>query len=138
MTTDGFDVLARQFAEDAGLKQIAARAYSNTGSVRRTLAGLARAFKLPVADRSAYDQFMLRFHDYLKENREFQNGCDKERLEFPPRATWIVYTDAVPHAALSGQFALEHTYIIPTNALLTPQTAPIHVLEKLCGQTLSI
>lgn len=81
---------------------------------------------------------MLRFHDYLKENADFQSGCVKIRLEFPPRATWIVFTDAVAHAALSGQFALEQTYIVPTNALLAPDKAPISVLESICGRTLSV
>ena len=114
------------------------RASSPVSSLRRGATHLMRALGLPVADRSAYDQFMLRFHDYLKENTDFQNGCPKIRLEFPPRATWIVFTDAVPHAALSGQFALEHTYIVPTSALLSPDKAPINVLESLCGRPLSV
>lgn len=138
MTTAGFDALARRFASDAGLERIVERASSPVSSLRRGATHLMRALGLPVADRSAYDQFMLRFHDYLKENTDFQNGCQKIRLEFPPRATWIVFTDAVPHAALSGQFALEHTYIVPTNALLSPDKAPINVLESLCGCPLSV
>jgi hypothetical protein len=43
--------------------------------------------------RTPYDMFMLRFHDYLKENAAFQKDCPKARLEFPPLATWIVFTD---------------------------------------------
>ncbi len=34
--------------------------------------------------RTPYDVFMLRFHDFLKENSRFQAGCPKVRLEFPP------------------------------------------------------
>ena len=138
MTTARFDALARRFASDAGLEQILERASSPMGSLRRVATHLMRVLGLPVADRSAYDQFMLRFHDYLKENTDFQNGCPKIRLEFPPRATWVVFTDAVPHAALSGQFALEHTYIVPTSVLLSPDKAPINVLESLCGRPLSV
>ena len=48
--------------------------------------------------RTPYDMFMLRFHDYLKENAKFQANCPKYRLEFPPLSTWIVYTDCVAHA----------------------------------------
>jgi len=58
-----------------------------------------------VAGRSAYDEFMLRFHDYLKENSAFQHQ-KHETVTFPPLATWLVFTDGVPHAALSGQSAL--------------------------------
>jgi len=88
--------------------------------------------------RSRYDHFMLRFHDYLKESTAFQSESSKIRCEFPPQTTWIVFTDAVPHAALSGQFALEHTYIVPLQALLSPEKAPVRLLERLCGRTLSM
>jgi hypothetical protein len=137
-TTWRFNELAGRFAADAGLQRFAARADSPAGTVRRQTSRLMRTLGLPVANRSAYDQFMLRFHDYLKENADFQKGCVKVRLEFPPRATWIVFTDAVAHAALSGQFALEQTYIVPTDALLSPEKAPISVLESICGRTLSV
>ncbi|MGB7925394.1 MAG: Kdo hydroxylase family protein [Pyrinomonadaceae bacterium] len=136
-STDSFDQLARRFASDAGLEQIAARSSSGLGSLRRGATRLMRNFGLPVAERSAYDRFMLRFHDYLKENADFQNNCPKIRLEFPPRATWIVFTDAVPHAVLSGQYALEQTYIVPPAALLSPDKSPISILESLCGRSLS-
>jgi hypothetical protein len=136
-STDSFDQLARRFAVDAGLDEIAARSSSSLGSLRRGATRLMRAAGLPLAERSAYDRFMLRFHDYLKENADFQDNCRKIRLEFPPRATWIVFTDAVPHAVLSGQFALEQTYIVPPAALLSPDTAPISILETLCGRSLS-
>ncbi|MDT5122074.1 MAG: hypothetical protein QOC96_1556 [Acidobacteriota bacterium] len=136
-TTESFAALAARFADDAGLKRIAARSSSTLGSLQHSVRHLARALGLPLADRSAYDHFMLRFHDYLKENAEFQNNCPKVRLEFPAGSTWIVYTDAVAHAALSGCYALEQTYIIPTDALLSPEKAPLHILESLCGCSLS-
>ena len=126
-----FPALANRYAKDSGLEAIVAR------STGRTLMHWLHAAGLPVADRSAYDQFMLRFHDYLKEYSAFQSGCQKERLEFPPMATWLVFTDGVPHAALSGQFAMEQTYILPPDALVAPEHAPIRVLEKMCGKRLA-
>jgi hypothetical protein len=137
ITTDRFDVLARRFTKDAGLNQIAARASSKMSRFLKSAIRLMRAVGLPVIDRSPYDKFMLKFHNYLKENSSFQEKCVKTCLEFPPRSTWIVFTDAVPHAVLSGQFALEHTYIVPISALLLPHKAPIRVLEELCGRSLS-
>ena len=79
---------------------------------------------------------MLRFHHFLKENSEFQTG-EKQRIEFPPMSTWLVYTDGVSHAALSGQFALEQTFIVPTEALVSPEHAPIRVLETMCRRPLA-
>jgi hypothetical protein len=43
----------------------------------------------------------------------------------------------VPHAVLSGQFALEQTFIIPLSALVTPDKAPIRILEKIAGAPLA-
>jgi hypothetical protein len=80
--------------------------------------------------------FMLRFHDYLKENDEFQKNCPKVRLEFPPLATWLVYTDGVAHAAMSGQYALEQTFLVPPKALVAPEQAPYRILEKIAGRPL--
>lgn len=72
----------------------------------------------------------------MKENQEFQQSCSKAQLEFPPGSCWIVFTDMVSHAVLSGQFALEQTFLVPRGALLTPDEAPLYVLERLCGQIL--
>jgi hypothetical protein len=137
LTTDPFDTLAPRMAKDAGLSRIAAGATSPLRALTRGVTALRRAAGMGGPERSAYDQFMLRFHDFLKENSRFQAETPKTRHEFPPLSTWIVFTDGVPHAALSGQFALEQTYVIPVDALLAPHLAPLRVLEKLCGRSLS-
>lgn len=136
-TTEGFETLAERFALDAGLSQVARRAASPVGTLKRGVAPLLKAVGIRGADRSAYDQFMLRFHDYLKENTDYQQKWEKIRLEFPPYSTWMVFTDSVPHAALSGQYALEQTFIVPMKAMVEPQKSPLKVLESLCGQSLA-
>lgn len=83
---------------------------------------------------SAYDSWMLNFHNFLKENSEFQSGCRKDRWEFPPNSSWIVFTDMVSHAVLSGQYAMEQTYIISRDDLVLPQKAPINILKRLYPQ----
>ena len=133
LTGERFPDLAGHYALEAGLRGICG---SSSGARSRFLR-LLHAAKLPVADRSPYDEFMLHFHDWLKENSRFQSSSDKTRLAFPPMATWLVFTDGVPHAALSGQFALEQTFIVPPPALVAPDYAPVHVLEKLCGRPLA-
>ncbi len=133
LTTDRFPALAERYAFQVGLRQVAAGSW-----LRQQLYEMGRALGLPGVNWSPYDQFMLRFHDYLKENSAFQASCEKIRIEFPPLATWLVFTDGVPHAALSGQFVLEQTLIIiPPTALVAPQHAPIRVLEALCGRPLA-
>jgi hypothetical protein len=76
---------------------------------------------------------MLRLHDHLKANRKFQQAEARYRLEFPPGSSWMVFTDFVPHAALSGQFALEQTLVIGRRSMLQPEKAPICLLEKASG-----
>ncbi|PYX34611.1 MAG: hypothetical protein DMG80_01405 [Acidobacteria bacterium] len=128
-----FQELASRFAEPAGLKRFA----EASGALRGWKRGLG-TLGLPVADNAPYDKFMLHFHDWLKENNSFQNAKNgKERLDFPPMSTWLVFTDCVPHAALSGQFAMEQTFIIPVEALVAPEVSPIRVLEKMAGKALS-
>ncbi len=129
-TTDPFPVLAKRLGREAGVEQIAG------ASAKRAIGRALRVLGVPIPDRSAYDEFMLHFHDWLKENSKFQNECPKVRIEFPPLATWLVFTDGVPHAVLSGQYALEQTFIVPTSALVAPQQAPIRVLEKIAGGAL--
>jgi hypothetical protein len=128
-----FPQLAARFAEAAGLKKFA----HASGALRGWKRGLG-TLGLPVADRAPYDKFMLHFHDWLKENTAFQNAKQgKEQLDFPPASTWLVFTDCVPHAALSGQFAMEQTFIVPVEALVVPEVSPIRVLEKIAGKAMN-
>ena len=134
-TPDPFEVIAPKFADAAGLRQIASP--SPLVRVASTLAPVLKSVGMKGADRSAYDRFMLKFHDWLKENQEFQTRYPRQRTEFPPNSAWMVYTDTVPHAVLSGRFAMEQTFVIPVKAMVVPQSAPIKVLESLCGRGLA-
>jgi hypothetical protein len=96
--------------------------------------GLGRA--LPSLKRSPYDDFMMRFHNFLKENASFQAECHKESLHFPAGSSWMVYTDMVPHAVLSGQYALEQTFLVDHHAMVAPEHSPLSVLEAMAHATL--
>jgi hypothetical protein len=104
-----------------------------TSGPRKVLARLARAARLHSLARSPYDEWMLSFHHFLKANQEFQEGCSRAQWEFPPQSTWLVFTDMVSHAVLSGQFALEQTFIVAKDALVLPEMAPVRVLELIAG-----
>jgi len=86
--------------------------------------------------RTAYDSVMLQLHDKSKLDDAWQAAEPKTRLGFPPGATWIVYTDSVLHAALSGQHAFEQTFYLPPEAMAEPARAPVRVLERLMGRPL--
>jgi hypothetical protein len=130
---DPFATVVRQFAPG----QIAPRL--GTGLTRAAKL-LGRAVGLdaaiPSLKRSPYDDFMMRFHNFLKENPRFQAETPKYPWQFPPGSSWMVYTDTVPHAVLAGQYALEQTLLVAPEALVAPQTSPLKVLEAVAGTTL--
>ena len=136
ITTDPFAQLAAKLAIHAGLQDIAASSASASGRLRQQTARLLNGLGLPVVPRSAYDQFMLHFHEYLKRDNEFQQHCPKYAFNFPPGSTWLTFTDVVPHSVHSGQHALEQTFIIARNSMANPGDAPVAILERICGRPL--
>jgi len=110
--------------------------YSLVNRIERKMKQWLRSSGLKIPLRSPYDTFMLRLHNFLKEHEDFQKNCPKDHWEFPPNCCWAVFTDQVSHAALSGQYALEQTFLIPVQSLLLPEQAPIRVLERLSGRNM--
>jgi 3-deoxy-D-manno-oct-2-ulosonic acid (Kdo) hydroxylase len=133
LTADHFESLASQFADRIGLHQKPGALDHWKQMTLRAAAGLG----LPVVARPPYDRFMLKIHHAMKEHASFQANCRKDRWEFPAGSTWIVFTDSASHACLSGQFALEQTFIIRRTSLAAPDKAPIAILEKLAGYPLA-
>ena len=134
ITTDPFETVARQYARQAGLDSIAGAANSPSGRFLNESARVLHSLGLPVVPRSAYDKFMLHFHEYLKRNTDFQQKSRKYTFNFPPGALWLTFTDVLPHSVLSGQHALEQTFIISRNSMANPERAPAAILERLCGK----
>lgn len=128
IVSDPFLLTVKQFAP----QQIAPRPDS---SLSRLGKGAARAIGLgaaiPALKRSPYDDFMMRFHNFLKENPRWQAECPKYPFKFPAGSSWMVYTDTVPHAVLAGQYALEQTFLVRPEAMVRPEIAPLHVLEEI-------
>jgi hypothetical protein len=129
VTSEPFERLAWQYGGKAGLPHPPTALSRLRGRALRVLSGIG----LPVVDRPPYDQFMLRFHHFLKENEVFQRNCPKARWDFPPNTTWVCFTDTTSHACLSGQYALEQTFIVRRGSLVAPEKAPIAVLERMAG-----
>jgi len=131
-TGEGFEELAERFAVSSGLLARVSRP-----TLRGRILRAARAAGLPVRVRPPYDEFMHRFHNFLKENGPYQETARAERISFPPGSTWMVFTDMVTHSVLSGQFALEQTFLVSRDSLTLPARAPISVLERISGLTMA-
>jgi 3-deoxy-D-manno-oct-2-ulosonic acid (Kdo) hydroxylase len=136
VTSEPFSRLARQQAGKAGLGTFVNAAGSTLHRLRRDATKKLSKAGVPVVDRSPYDAFMLHFHDWLKANEEYQRDCPKFRFDLPPGSTWLVFTDMVPHAVLSGRLALEQTVIVSRESLKNPEKAPSAILERIAGRAL--
>ena len=86
--------------------------------------------------RAAYDHTMLQLHDRVKADMGYQESAPQVQLGFPPGSTWVVFTDQVLHAALSGQYLFEQTFHLPVAAQLRPELSPLRTLERLTGRVL--
>lgn len=131
ITSDPFETLARIFGGTNKLPFPQGVHKTFLGRFIRALKKSAYKLGLPITLRSPYDSFMLNLHNFLKENQEFQENCPKDYWEFPSHSCWAVFTDQVSHAAISGQYALEQTVIVPRLALVMPEIAPVSILEKI-------
>ena len=132
ITTETFDVLVERMRAGKlnGGNSVPLPSTMQMSGTKRALAGIGFGALAPSLKRSPYDEFMMRFHNYLKENSSFQQNCPKQHWEFPPGSSWMVYTDMVSHAVLSGQFALEQTLIISRQVMVAPEKSPYGVLSK--------
>lgn len=111
------------------------RILKGTGKLAGRMMGLGAV--LPQIRRTPYDEFMLRLHNAMKEDSAFQLDCAREKVQFSPGSSWMVYTETVPHAVLAGQFALEQTFLVDPAAMVTPDSAPVRILEKMAGARLA-
>jgi hypothetical protein len=132
-TSEPFKLLSEETLW-ANLEHIARRARSPWSGFGRG----ARQFLRGISpNRSAYDEFMLSLHDRMKTDARYDAEASKFHHEFPAGATWLVFTDSVPHAVMAGQFALEQTFIVPRDALLLPAEAPVAIIERLAGHRMT-
>ena len=120
---DRFEAVAARFADTLRIP------LPGTGR----LLALLRITKSP---RTAYDALMLQLHDRMKEDEEFQTASPQSRVEFAAGTTWMAFTDEVSHAAMSGQYQLEQTFLLPVDAMHRPERSPLRVLERIKGRKL--
>jgi len=109
-------------------------------SLRVPLPGLASVLswvRVTKSRRTPYDALMLQLHDRMKADDEYQVRCAQTAVDFPAGSTWIAFTDQVSHAAMSGQYQLEQTFLLPVDAMEDEQRSPLRVLERIKGRRLA-
>ena len=99
-----------------------------TGLLRTiAAAGLPQAMLI---DSSPYDRTMRRFHNFMKDEPAFRDDASSEtEIRFAPFSAWMVLTDMVSHASLSGQYALVNTFILRLASCRLPEFAPYRILS---------
>jgi hypothetical protein len=134
-TKGTFPDLYARFGQAAGLRSASAGPALTPGPLDRLRSGLLRKLAsagLPLArmiDSSPYDRVMRRFHNYMKDTPEFQGDpTGHEIVRFPPFSAWMVLTDMVSHASVSGQYALVTTGIVPLADCRFPELSPFNIL----------
>ncbi len=128
VTSDPFARLLERFGREVGMPTS-----TSTWSQlwQRWILGL---FNGNLRQRTDYDNFMLRFHDFMKANDDFQENCSKRFWNFEPGSAWMAITDTASHAALRGRFALEHSYFIAPETLALPNESPAALLVQASGK----
>lgn len=129
-TSDTFEALA------SGFKNQVKGPEENAAPSLRELPGIKQLGNLlgfKSNSSSAYDKWMLNFHNFLKENAQFQANARKDIWRFPPGSSWMVFTDMVSHSVLSGQYAMEQSFIVSQDDQVIPELAPINILKRIYG-----
>jgi len=99
-----------------------------TGVLRTVAAaGLPQAMLI---DSSPYDRTMRQFHNFMKDEPGFRDDTSSQNeIRFAPFSAWMVFTDMVSHASLSGQHALVNTFLLRLANCRLPQFAPYRILS---------
>lgn len=108
--------------------------------IRKPFPGAAaalRLLKITKSYRTAYDHYMLRMHDRMKQDETYQQNVQHQEIRFPAGSTWIVQTDHVSHAAMQGQYLLEQTFYLPVRAMKDELKSPLRILEGMLNETLA-
>jgi hypothetical protein len=126
ITSEPFARLLERFGDVVGLPT------KSPSLIARCCDGLLGLFQPARRLRSPYDTFMLRLHNFLKADDDFQRNTPKRQWIFQPGSAWLAITDTASHAVLSGRFALEHSYFLAPHTLALPEDSPPALLQRAC------
>ena len=133
-TTKGdIHAVLQRYADRVGLSSPVELAQGPFGKLYSALCrglGSLTGLATTAIDTSPYDRAMRRLHNFMKDTPVFQaDPVGHEELSFPPFSSWLVFTDAVSHACIRGQFAFVDTFIVPRENVAAV-SAPWSLLER--------
>lgn len=139
VTRGAFPKLFNQYRIEAGLNDIDADNLTK-GPIDQLRTGVLKSIDklgMPVSralDSSPYDRAMRKFHNFMKDTPSFQTDPDgRIEMRFKPMSAWMVLTDMVSHACLSGQHCLNYTALLPLEDCQHPELAPYNILAAKTG-----
>jgi 3-deoxy-D-manno-oct-2-ulosonic acid (Kdo) hydroxylase len=130
------DGKARHWRIGEPLPQVAPRFMPQLRAPLPYSAEVLAALRVTKTRRSPYDHYMLQLHDAMKLDADYQAHTPQAEHDFPAGCSWMVYTDMVPHAAMSGQHAFEQTFYLPVDDMQDPAKSPQRVLQSLLQRPL--
>lgn len=123
-TSDKFPEILRRFSEINHVPSLSQSEWMRVGSQWMSL------FKPGWRGRSDYDRLMMRIHDFLKNDNDFQLRASRKIWSFTPGSMWMAYTDSLSHAWLRGCYTLEHSFFVSPHVLQEPDEAPLARLSR--------
>ncbi len=124
ITSENFAQLLERFAQSTTIP------HRHRSQWLQVASGLERLWRGERLARSAYDSLMLRLHHFLKSDDHFQEKAQRQLHRFPPGSAWLLFGDGLAHAVLRGQYALEHTFLVPPSGLCFPERSPLEQLAQ--------
>jgi len=77
---------------------------------------------------------MLGMHDRAKADLGYQRDCPQQIVGFRPGATWLcLFPTRSCTRRYQGHYMLEQTIHLAGRALYDPESSPLAILERLCG-----
>lgn len=125
------DGVARNWRLGEPFAEMAAKFLPGTQPLWPGQSWLMHKLHITKRPRTEYDHLMLQLHDHVKADLDYQTNCRQLHIDFAPGTTWVVFSDQVLHAAMSGQFLMEQTFHLPVDGLAHPELSPLRVLEKI-------
>jgi len=135
VTKGAFPELYKRYGAQAGILPGNGGSDMDEGVLDKLRTGVTNglAAVIPPAkflDSSPYDRAMRRFHNFMKDTPAFQSTPEgHQEFRFKPFQAWMVFTDRVSHACLSGQHAFADTFVVKLGSCRLPQMAPINILK---------
>lgn len=127
---------SRQWRIGEPFPQLAQRFLPRLKGYSPWICRLQRRLGITKGLRSHYDHLMLQLHDAMKADGDYQQHGPQLALDLPAGSSWICFSDQTPHAAMSGQYMLEQTFLLAVTDMQQADHAPLRVLENGLGKKL--